>query len=351
LFSKKAQGKRELNDGEEKILKAIMKSPHGLTFGEIKQTTGLSNPVISEYLKVLWKAEYIDKDVDERRYRIASKGKNEVKKLDGIERIVQSGKPVNSSNSTLMIVPGLSSLPMKSYPIPLSGERIIIDGYFSLDDEHSDRLDEVTKKIHSELQSITYIFSRIGDILSCQKECAHNRDFVTKLRESIDFDSALLLVYNGKEASQKINWNEMIQNADAGEKYDKARDKELSKILDESKLHRKLWLRRFLIHFLESSTPFMFSEVPSDSGVLKGRLIKKMEEHKGSLIPKNTSTAEIEETLRDLEKDGLLRIQPVTKYIFELDKARVDIEQSKFDELWKNQPQAKRHEDILKMIH
>lgn len=58
-----------MKPGELKIHKALMDHEEGLTFTQLKNETGLSAPVLSEYLKSFTIGGFIEKDI-QRRYRL-----------------------------------------------------------------------------------------------------------------------------------------------------------------------------------------------------------------------------------------------------------------------------------------
>lgn len=60
-----------MRPGELKILQALMQVPNGLTYTQLKQITGLSNPVISEYLTRFVKEGMILKDLKAKLYYLA----------------------------------------------------------------------------------------------------------------------------------------------------------------------------------------------------------------------------------------------------------------------------------------
>ena len=65
--------RKTLVPGKIKILKALENGRKSYT--QLKRDTGLSDPTISEYLKWLWKNDYINRDIDSRKYELLSKGK------------------------------------------------------------------------------------------------------------------------------------------------------------------------------------------------------------------------------------------------------------------------------------
>jgi len=82
-----------MRPGEFKILAALVEIPKGLTFTELKEVTALSNPVLSEYLRVLLEQGIILKtaigDDDKRRTRyryVLAEAYQSVEKFEGIER-------------------------------------------------------------------------------------------------------------------------------------------------------------------------------------------------------------------------------------------------------------------------
>jgi predicted transcriptional regulator len=134
--------KGKLRDGEEKILRALAKAPHGLPFGGIVKEARLSKPVISDYLKRLQKEEYITKDVETRKYVITPKGRSELKKLEGIELQTSSTSFTTFSPCAVAIpMPNPTRLSVKSFPTPFADEKVVIDGYLSLDNQHRDKIE------------------------------------------------------------------------------------------------------------------------------------------------------------------------------------------------------------------
>lgn len=66
--------RRTLAPGKNEILKALRDEEKSYT--QLKKDAKLSDPVLSDYLKWLWKKKYIVRDIDSRKYRLLKKGRN-----------------------------------------------------------------------------------------------------------------------------------------------------------------------------------------------------------------------------------------------------------------------------------
>jgi hypothetical protein len=84
-----------MRPGEFKILRALMNERKGLTYTELKETTKLSNPVLSEYLTGFMKEGMILKNLEDRRYSLAAgyKPKENFKDFDRALRIFMRNIP------------------------------------------------------------------------------------------------------------------------------------------------------------------------------------------------------------------------------------------------------------------
>jgi len=69
------------------MLAALEKAKGKKSFTELQHSTGLSTPILSEYLKRLQKAGLIERDIDSRKYTITRQGKNEF----GTYHFIQNG--------------------------------------------------------------------------------------------------------------------------------------------------------------------------------------------------------------------------------------------------------------------
>jgi predicted transcriptional regulator len=327
-----SQSKRApLRGGEEKILEAVSKKhfnllpgeADGLKFGEITKEIRLSHPTTSDYLKSLQNIEYVEKNVNTRRYCITEKGIDALRKLEGSKNIRESGIPLITPIS-----------PLESYPVPFTGEIPTIHGYLSLDEKHKDKTDQVIKKLEIELHCIPEIFNKIGRIFSKRKENSNLKDFVQETKDGVDFDATFLFMFNGRQVANKINWSELMKQAEEQDKLNEASDKKLSKLLQENKEYRRATIKWFLRESLRYSTPSFFSEVASSQKELESNFLRSINNGK-SFIPKNVTINEIQDIMEELKKDGILKVVSVAKFVYELDKEKDDLEETKFDELQK----------------
>jgi len=62
---------------------------------ELKKETGLSDPVLSDHLKWLWKQKYIDRDISTRKYHILKKARNKlpiIAVIDELNMVLRRGQ-------------------------------------------------------------------------------------------------------------------------------------------------------------------------------------------------------------------------------------------------------------------
>jgi predicted transcriptional regulator len=326
-----------LRDGEKRILKKLVKFPHGLSFTQIKKELSLSSPVISDYLKPLQKEGYIIKNVDTRKYSITPKGQSELKKLEGIERVETSGTLFTSTSPGIYVVPNPTPLSVKSFGHPFTKERVVIDGYLSLDNQHKDMTESVLKQLEKTggLDFIPDFFNKMGEALSKQDDNYPSenlfkkptKSFKTRIKEEkakLDFEASILLIFNGKEVADKIDWDEQIKNANEYEEREEKNKKQCVKELDGNKEHRKAWLKSKLLDYLKTTTQgnrfLRFFETSSSQKELESKTTNEIVECLG--LPKTIRNIEISVALEELGKEGKLRVLPVTKYFYELDNEK-----------------------------
>ncbi len=77
--------RRTLAPGKNEILKALRDQKKSYT--QLKKDADLSDPVLSDYLKWLWKKKYIDRDIDSRKYRLLKKGGNLLPLIDLVDQL------------------------------------------------------------------------------------------------------------------------------------------------------------------------------------------------------------------------------------------------------------------------
>jgi DNA-binding PadR family transcriptional regulator len=322
---------KKLRDGEVKILTALARIPLGLPFGGIKEKTRLSNPVISDYLKRLQKEAYVTKDVETRRYVITPKGHSELKKLEGIELQNSSTYFTTSSPCPVTIpMPNPTRLSIKSFSTPFTDEKVVIDGYLSVDDKHRDKIESALEALRKEhaLDWMAGFFNDLGDILSKKQRGYHEstgiiekprplKDRINEGRSKLDFEASLLLVFNGKEVAGKIDWEDWLKKADLREKQEEAERKLLKETIKKSKQHRKAWLENQIILYVNSrcsaSSP---AELESN---LMGQIISLR-----NMIPKDTSLGELYDIVKTLKKEGALKLVTKTDYCFEIDEEKIN---------------------------
>jgi predicted transcriptional regulator len=334
--------KGKLRDGEEKILRALARAPHGLSFGETVKEARLSKPVISDYLKHLQKEGYVTKDVDLRKYVITPKGRRELKKLEGIELQASSTSfTVFSPCAVAIPMPNPTRLSFKSIPTPFTDERVVIDGYLSVDDQHRDRLESALERLRKEhaLHSIAYFFNCLGEALSKKNGGYHEstgimekprplKDRINEARDKLDLEASLLLVFNGKEVAGKINWEDWLKKADIRERQEEIERKLLKKTIEKSKQHRKAWLENLIIQYLNSR------DSASSPAELESNLIRQITSL-GSMIPKDTTMGELYEIIEKLKNEGALKLVTKTEYFFEIDEEKISTREKENVELFR----------------
>jgi len=323
-----------LRDGEEKILRALAKAPFGLPFGGIVKEARLSKPVISDYLKCLQKEEYITKDVETRKYVITSKGRSELKKIEGIE-LQTSSISFTTYGPCAVAIPMLNpaSLLFKAFPNPFTKERVVIDGYLSLDNQNRGKIKSVLEKLRKKhaFSAIANFFNDLGEALSEKQGGFHEstgimekprplRDRIKEARDKLDFEASLLVVFNGKEVTGQIDWEDWLRKAGVREKREEAERKLLKEAIEKSKPHRKAWLENQIILYLNSRVS------ASSPAELESNLIGQIAGLKG-MIPKETTLSELYESLETLKMKGALKIVAKTEYSFEIDEMKISARQ------------------------
>lgn len=337
------QHRNRLRDGEEKIIRSLITTASlgGLTFTEIRNKTGLSNPVISDYLKTLQKNQYIARSIDTRKYVACQKARDEIKKLTASQQIRDSSDhssvpfiplddAARNGSSSIFLMPQFTSFQTKYSSSPFTKEKATIDWYLSIDDEHRGKIKDIKKNIDTALLGVTF-FDQIGKVLSQGKGGNHARDFVKKSRAQMDFSASLLLVFNGKEIAEKIDWKQLLKNADIFEKQEGEKVKVLEKLVNQNKDFRQRLLETYVIHLLYPTSFVSLVSVPNIDRLQKD-FLKRLLEYR-YMIPKNISDQEIMETYQRLEKEGIIRIAPVTSYIFEADQESTKSIERKLSEL------------------
>jgi DNA-binding PadR family transcriptional regulator len=341
--------KGKLRDGEEKILRALAKSPHGLPFGGkrarfggIVKETRLSAPVISDYLKRLQKEGYVSKDVETRRYVITSKGRSELKKIEGIELQTSSASFTTFGPCAVAIpMPNSTRLSLKSFPTVFTDEKVVIDGYLSVDSQHRDKIESALKELKEKhvLDWIPNFFNDLGEVLSKKHGGYHEstgfmekprplEDRINEGRAKLDFEASLLVVFNGKEVAGKIDWEDWLKKADTREKQDEVERKLLKETIEKSKQHRKAWLENLIIQYLSSR------DSASSPVELETNLIKKITSLNSAAIPRD-AMGELHEIMEKLEKEGALKVVTKTEYSFEVDEEKLSTREKENFELFR----------------
>ena len=334
--------REKLRDGEVKILRALARASHGLPFGGIKEEARLSVPVISDYLKRLQKEGYVSKDVETRRYVITLKGRSELKKLEGIELQTSSVSFTTFIPCAVAIpMPNSTRLLIKSFSNPFTDEKVVIDGYLSVNNQHRDKIESALEELRKEhaLAWIPNFFNDLGEVLSKKHGGYHEstgimekprplKDRINEGRAKLDFEASLLVVFNGKEVAGKIDWEDWLKKADIREKQEEAERKLLKETIEKSKQHRKAWLENQIILYVNSrcsaSSP---AELESN---LIGQIISLR-----SMIPKDTTLSELYEIMETLKKEGALKLVTKTEYSFEVDEEKISTREEENVELFR----------------
>ena len=163
--------KMELRPGENKILEVLEKSVYGLSFSEILNETNLSRPIVARYLKRLWKENLIDRNIDNRRYRLTEKGR----------RLLLKRRIINETEVKLQ-----EFLEMDVMVEPkLKGK---VEVFLWLDKQHKEKFDTITKNADAALRDVA---TRFVDGLKFAIAKAYG--------VSLDFDATLLLHFDGKK--------------------------------------------------------------------------------------------------------------------------------------------------------
>jgi DNA-binding PadR family transcriptional regulator len=345
--------KEKLRDGEVKILRALARASHGLPFGGIKEEARLSNPVISDYLKRLQKEGYVSKNVETRRYVITPKGRSELKKLEGIELQTSSASFTTFSPCAVAIpMPNPTRLWIKSFPTPFTDEKVVIDGYLSVDNQHRDKIESALEELRKEhaLDWIANFFNDLGEVLSKKHSGYHEstgimekprplKDRINEGRAKLDFEASLLVVFNGKEVAEKIEWQDWLKKADTREKQDEVERKLLKETIEESKQHRRAWLENLIIQYLSSPlrtrSPREEARDSASSPVeLETNLIRQITSLR-SMIPKDTTMGELYEIMETLKMEGALKLVTKTEYFFEVDEEKMSTREKENFELFR----------------
>lgn len=332
----------KLRNGEEKILRALAKSPHGFRFGEIAKDARLSNPVLSDYLKRLQKEEYVRKDVETRKYLITPKGRSELKKIEGIE--LQSSSASFSTFSPCAVaipMPNPTRLSIKSFPNIFTDEKVVIEGYLSVDNRHRDKIESALEELRKRraLDWIPNFFKDLGEVLIKKQSGYHEQsEFMEKPRPiegrineeraKLDFEASLLVVFNGKEVAEKIEWSDWFKKAETREKHDEVERKLLKETIEKSKQHRRAWLENLIIQYLNSY------DSASSPVELESKLISQITSLE-SAIPNDTTMSELYEIMETLKKEGSLKFVTKTEYSFEVDEEKLGARETANVELFK----------------
>lgn len=332
-----------MRDGERKILNALRntKTPTGLKFSEILEKTGLSRPTVSDYLKSLQKREYVVKDVDARRYKLTSKGRDELKKAEATEMVMENAEIVETS--PFIILQPTQQLPAKhmkleAFAVPFSNENVkpSINVFLALDETNRKYIECVVKELRSSwtINALSSLFHEVGTVLSKKQGLfydGHSREkywkeplYLSKLikteKSRVDFDATLMVTFNGKEAAQKIDWSKLLEHAPDYEKKQTREWKNLRRNIEKNKESRKLWLEHILISDFQCSS----ERTASSSTELEDNFVKRIMKEKWR-FPKPPSETDIREGIESLKQDGIIRISPRTEYVFEIDEKKAEL--------------------------
>jgi hypothetical protein len=114
---------KPLREGETKILHAL-KDGKLMKNSELKATTGLSGPSLSDNLKMLQKRKMVKRDIDSRKYVICSEGLHWLRR-DGFVDTIKSG----SLNEERLTSPPVDSIVAIDIPnMPEALRRVLMAG-------------------------------------------------------------------------------------------------------------------------------------------------------------------------------------------------------------------------------
>lgn len=100
----------KLAPGEEKIINELEKSAkHLLSYTELREKTGLSDPALSAYLKELQKKGLINRDIMSRKYAVLPNGNMALEKKEILERFAGLLENRFTPNSISIFVVGPDS--------------------------------------------------------------------------------------------------------------------------------------------------------------------------------------------------------------------------------------------------
>lgn len=238
-------GKQKLRPGERQILEALSaaekdSNKKGLSFTQIKDQSNLSRPVISDYLKRLWKDGLILRDIYTRRYRITVNGIQVLTRetiLEKMDEVIQSS--INADiNIFNRIREDLGKATPKASIIEsdieslgkfMATKEIPIDVVLWLN-EDKDKMDTVFKRAEPSLKNIASRFveglkEAVIDAYGArykwdgwEKGPLEMRNLVLQERRGLDFEATLLLHFNGKELAKEVNWEKEQEKVEYGDR-------------------------------------------------------------------------------------------------------------------------------------
>ena len=293
----------------------------------------------------------IDPETRRPIYRLTDTGRENAEKTDLKERIDRGHPitypdiPITYPDFPLLLNIGMRGhesrrfIPIDYGPVPFSKEKLAIEGFLYLDEAHEDRIDAVIDHLEKSIASnyVAGFFRELGEAMSRAYGYGRTsklqfferrnkaKDLVAGEKLKLDFDAALVLRFDGREISQKIDWENVQKSAEDVDDQ----QKRLRKALEEDE-NRRIFIEYTVAGELESFGIENKGEGnPSD---LENQFVKYVCKGMFEMLPKPPSEREITEVLEKLKNKGIVEI--AKKYTFKVDWEKLEQEREENSKLF-----------------
>jgi len=344
----------KLRPGEKQILKVL--ETEELSFEEIKKRTGLSRPVISDYLKGLWKKDLIVRDIDTRKYRIIEKGARALLEHEIFEKTSSAPQlyfeedlDLDSSQKKIAF-----PLDVEFSAFPLSEKQPKIKGFLYFDEGHKNNIQAIEGALdYASLRTqITLFFHTLGESLAKAYGCKNadiipstwrdqnydTRNEVIREKTELDVDATLVLHFAGREFAKTIDWERILKAAEEHDKKCNIIKRYLKEAVKKKKELQKTYLEQYMrltLNHIQSLNKHLNKwQVGDDVSELEKEFVR----HIRALMlqegfPKVPSEKEIKEMLDTWKKEGILDVKSV--YTFKVNEEKLKMKDEEITSILK----------------